>query len=256
MVDSKYKRQGGLVHILIIIVVLVVAAVVTALIFLKPNENRTRKNQRPEPDIPPVTYNLGINFDDFAFTNSDLSHYNNKVFLENGDVLTGPDGKEMLPHPMYVLPPGTEILSVVNGVVADIKYQKMHDDYSLVIHPENSSWTIDHDHVTNIKVEKGDQVTAGQVIAESPKAVGMLGQYNLGFTEIMIVNLSDSRGNNPTACLYNLLDDSVKQKMHAKIYKFVADWEEFKGDESIYNEESWQSPGCIINEINEGDTHL
>lgn len=216
----------------------------------------TPRRTKKETTGPPITYNLGINFDGFSFTKSDLSHYNNKVFLENGDVLSGPDGKEMIPHPMYVLPPGTEILSVTDGKVVDIQYQNQHDDYSLVVQPSDSSWTIDYDHVTNVKVKKGDAVTAGQVIAEVSLAVGGLRQSNLGFTEVMIFEDSGFGGNNPTACVYNLLDESVKEEFHERIYKLVADWEEFKGDENIYDEDSWESPGCIVNEINEGDTHL
>ena len=40
------------------------------------------------------------------------------------------------------------------------------------------------------------------------------------------------------------------------IVEFAADWEQFKNDKNIYNEESWQSPSCVFNEINEDDTHL
>ena len=94
---------------------------------------------------------------------------------------------------------------------------------------------------------------AGQVIAEVALAIGGLRQSNLGFTEVMIVKLGGSHGGNPTACLYNLLDESVKDKYHKQIYKLVADWEEFKGDTSIYDEGAWESPGCIFNEIIEGD---
>ncbi|MFQ5662053.1 MAG: peptidoglycan DD-metalloendopeptidase family protein [Candidatus Paceibacteria bacterium] len=237
-----------------IIIIIVIAIGIMTGLFIPSKQTQPRSSQTQGSDIPPVTYNLGINFDDFEFNNKDVSHYNNKIFLENGEFLGGPDA-EVLPHPIYVLPPGTEILSVVNGVVADITYQEMHDDYSLVIHPDNSSWTIDHDHVTNIKVKKGDKVTAGQVIAESPLATGGLRRSNLGFTEIMIVKLGGGRshGGNPTACLYNLLDDSVKEQYHKQIYKLVADWEEFKNDESIYDEENWESPGCILNEIIEGE---
>lgn len=214
------------------------------------------KSRRNKSGPPPTTYNLGINFDDFLFIDSQLNFYNNKIFLENGDVLTGPGGPQIMPHPMYVLPPGIEVLSVTNGKVADIKYQAESNDYSLVIYPDESAWTIDYDHVTDIKVKKGDSVTAGQVIAHSPLATGYLGQYNLGFFEIMIFEDTDSHENNLTVCLYNLLDDSVKSGLHDTIYQFVASWEKFKGDATIYDEQSWQSPGCIVNQIKEGDTRL
>lgn len=211
-------------------------------------------SRAPASDALPVAYNLGVDFNDFYFSEYDLEHYNNKVFLESGDTVSGPGGRSILPHPTYILQPGTEILSITDGKVEDISYQKDHDDYSLLVSPSNSSWKIDYDHVTNIRVSKGDSVVSGQVLAESPRATGSLGEYNLGFMEIMVFQDSGPHGNNPTVCFFNFLDDSVKTELHAKIYEFVSEWEEFKGDSDIYNEELWESPGCIYNEINEGDT--
>lgn len=242
--------QKGISFLPLVIIVLLVG--VALFIFSghgKPNIPGTAEN-----DPPPTVYNLGINFDDFEFTNYDLSHYNNKVFLEYGSELSGPAGVDIIPHPTYILPPGVEITAVTPGTVKSIKYQEEFDDYSLAVSVDNSSWTVDYDHVANLKVEKGDKVEAGQVIAESPLETGALRQGNLGFTEIMIFkDAGFRRHGEQTACLFNLLDESVKDEYHERIFEFVSEWEEFKGEESIYDEENWVSPGCIVDGLKEGN---
>ena len=251
----KRKFQLGFALMLPIIIVVILGFVV--LLMMKGKVPR----RTGQPGRPPTTFNLGVRFDkwdestnmagDFLFVA--VPHYNNKVFLENGELLGDHKRREIIPHPMYVLPPGTNIMSVTDGVVKEIKYQKEHDDYSLVIYPNDSSWTIDYDHVANVKVGSGDKVTAGDVIAEVPLATGGLKQYNLGFTEIMIFKDSRNYEDNQTACLYDLLDPSVKDRFDAKIQQLVADWEEFMGDRTIYDEDSWESVGCIYNQITEGE---
>ena len=235
--------RRGFAHILIIILVLVVVGI-AAVMFLGPR----RKFSDSTPSAPLVTYNLGINFDDFELTDIDLTEYNNKIFLEYGETLVTNRGSFTFPHPYYILPPGTKIIAVTDGTVKEIRYQEHTDDYSLVINTP-SGWTIDHDHVGNTKVKKGDKVSAGQVIAEVKKSNGYIGQFDLGFTEIMIFADSGPSENPLTACLYNLLDESVKSSLHAQIYDFAAKWEEFRGDKNIYDEDSWESPGCIVNEM-------
>lgn len=93
----------------------------------------------------------------------------------------------------------------------------------------------------------GDKVVAGQVIAE----VGSFGggePPGFGAVEIGILK----GGQVPEhVCPFAYLDDSIKEETLTKIRKLFNDWQEYTGDQTLYDE-SLPVPGCLTLEPIEG----
>lgn len=142
------------------------------------------------------------------------------------------------PQPIFQLPVGTKVYAIADGVVVDIP--KLYSgDYSIhVAIDQNSRWRYETEHVVNVKVKVGDKVTAGQEIAE----VGPDNNRNYGFLDIGIL-----KGGNPPehVCPFAYLDDSIKEETLAKIRVLYKSWENFRGDTTIYNEDSMPVIGCL-----------
>mgnify|MGYP001571857861 CR=1 FL=1 len=114
-------------------------------------------------------------------------------------------------------------------------------DFSIQVTTDGKlqKWIYETEHVINTKVKVGDKVVAGQVIAE----VGSFGGGDppgYGAVEIGILK----GGQKPEhVCPFAYLDDSIKETTLANIKKLFKDWEEYIGDQSLYNETS--VPGCL-----------
>lgn len=199
----------------------------------------------------PAIYNLGVKFDKFNpatgkagdFVFSKEKAFNNKLFLEFGYLVSNDRGKKLLPSPTYLLPLGTKIISVGPGRVAEVRVQKETDDFELAIAPTGSpGWKISYDHLKTVNFKNGDSVNAGDVLGTS-------GDYT--YSEITVFIDGTKPEDIENYCPYLLLDDSVKNEYGQKITQLVKDWENFLGDPSIYNEQSWVFPGCQLEKLNE-----
>ncbi len=204
----------------------------------------TTASPAPETFAPPlkklpVLKNLGVNFEQaFVFLPSE-----NKLFLEYGAEVSGPSGPKILPTFEYRTAPDAEVFAAMDGVVTNVTYQDRNQDYSIHLQPEtNSPWILEHDHVSNPRVSKGDQVKAGDILGK----VGKL-DSNLGRTEIM---LWDSSGSRPmTYCPLLYFDLSLLSPYKQKIQQHMRDWEAFKGNSNLYNEEKHLLPGCAYENL-------
>lgn len=193
----------------------------------------------------PVLKNLGVSFEAwdrstnragaFIFSSSE-----NKVFLEYGvEVPSSEGGTKILPTFEYRTDSDADVLSVIDGLVTKIDYQSNTQDYEVLIQPEeNSQWTLGQDHISNLRVAKGDKVKAGDILGK----VGTLGG-NLGRTEIMLWKSSSTRP--VTYCPLKYFDPQLLAQYKQKIQQHMKDWEEFKGNLSLYNEDKHFLPGCI-----------
>ncbi|MEK6882778.1 MAG: hypothetical protein AABY22_24355, partial [Nanoarchaeota archaeon] len=47
-------------------------------------------------------------------------------------------------------------------------------------------------------------------------------------------------------CPFKYLDESVKQDYFNKIKALYKSWEEYTGNSSLYDEDSYSIPGCVI----------
>ena len=165
----------------------------------------------------------------------------NKVFLEYGVEVQGPDGAKVLPTFEYRTAADADVFAASDGIITKIDYKPYNQDYSILIQSEMyGEWTLGHDHVSNIKVSEGDIVKAGDVLGKAGTLGGALGR-----TEIMIWGGPASLGRPLTYCPFKFFAPELLSEYQQKVTQHMKDWEEFKGNPNLYNEEKHLFPGCV-----------
>lgn len=177
----KKNTQSGFA-VLEIIIVIVVIAVIGAAAFFVLNKNKDKDTnvtssnaeqiaKKSEVKIKSLGVDLGT-YDpatnkagDFVFTKEKLSF--DRLFFDYGFEVpansAGPAKKN--PQPTFIVPLGTKVRSLVDGEVFDVP-KLYSNDYSVMVKGKGSDLIFETEHVINVKVKKGDKVTAGQIIAE------------------------------------------------------------------------------------------
>lgn len=152
------------------------------------------------------------------------------------------------PQPTFILPLGTKVRSLVDGVVVSVP--KLYSgDYSIqVAQNDKSRFRYETEHVIKPNVKVRDKVTAGQIIAEVSD-YDMRNTPGFGLVEIGIL-----KGGNPPqhVCPFLYLDPTVKDDLTKKILALYASWEKYWGNTSLYNEKSIKTPGCAVLDLLEG----
>lgn len=176
----------------------------------------------------PVTQKAG----DVDFTFSELGS-TEKVFLEFNGLLidggTGPEGTR-LPHYIFNLPQGTPVYAMGAGTVQNINDNTNHPDQEIIVAADGTTnYFYTYDHVENVTVSEGESVAAGQQIGEAAQT-----KFEAD------INLNS----NTAYCPNDFFDSSAASTLEGKLTQLMADWEEFKGDDSIYDEEGMYQPGC------------
>ncbi|MBI4017665.1 MAG: peptidoglycan DD-metalloendopeptidase family protein [Candidatus Aenigmarchaeota archaeon] len=221
-------------------------------------------NQTPDTarNIPPsderkefALSGLGVSFDrwqgatagDFIFDEAVLFEddyiKNNKVFLEFGvreHVKNNPD--QNIEY-WYFLKPGTEVRAIVEGTIS-ISFIEHSQDWAVHMHPEGSQYIVSFEHLQNLQVEEGDVVKPGDVLGE---AVPWSANDKVGFTELAVWQGGSAIYK---YCPFDFLDEDLKPIYEQKITQLTEDWEEFI-DEDVYSQDSWVSPGCVVERIKE-----
>lgn len=153
------------------------------------------------------------------------------IFLEFGAVVEGPDGPKQLPTFEYRVDPDADVLAPASGRVVRRVHQPETDDYELTIGA--GSVQVNVDHVRDLQVDEGDDVVAGDVL-------GRPGPWSdtLGRTELMVVE--DEVAHCPLTWVAPELEDALA----AQVSALMADWEAFRGDDTIYDEAAMPRPGC------------
>lgn len=179
----------------------------------------------------------------------------NRVFTEFGFVIpaasTSSGNDKPNPQPTYLAPMGTRVRSAVDGVVdriADLWSTPTLGDVSVMVKPDGLAnrcyAVVEFEHVVKPVVRVGDRVTVGQVLAE----VGPLnsqGSRGLGLVEFGILTGAGD-GRPLHVCPYAYFDPAVRDTQLATLGRFLADWESFAGDASLYDERAWTDgvTGC------------
>ena len=245
--------QKGLGGIFLIGIVLM--AFTLGFFFLKSStkySSRDSERQRVlSPDEPPLKLkSIGVNFEDFEFTKQKLEF--DRLFMGYGFVIPGGNsssGKDKSnPQPTYVVPLGTPVRSIVDGVVAAIP-TIWSGDFSIQVTQDGKmqKWIYETEHLINPKVKVGDKVTAGQIVGEVSDFNGGA-PPGYGTTEIGILK----GGQTPEhVCPFNYLDDSIREETFAKMRDLFKFWEEYIGNQSLYDE-SLIVPGCLTLDPIEG----
>lgn len=217
-----------------------------------------------DSDTPPLLLkSIGVNLDyydpktgkagDFVFTKEKLQF--NSLFMGYGFVIPSEltsNGKfKANPQPTYILPLGTPVRSIVDGVVANIE-TVWSGDYSIQVTKSGKleRWVYETEHVLNPKVKVGDKVTAGQIIAEVSN-FDKGAPAGFGAVEIGILH-GGGEGPPEHVCPFVYLDPSIKEDLGNKLTAFYKSWEEYRGDLTIYDESAFVSPGCLTSDPIEG----
>ena len=207
-----------------------------------------------DPNKPPLLLkSIGINLDaydpatgragDLVFTKDKLQF--GILFTEYGFIIpasmsaTGQNKRN--PQPTFILPMGTKVRSIVDGVVVGVPVL-YSGDYSIQVASDtNSQWRYETEHVINPLVKPGDIVKAGQIIAEvSPHSK----ENNAGYGLVEIGLLKG--GNSPQhICPFAYLDPSVKNEIQNKLLALYKSWEEYHGDINLHDEIAQKVPGCL-----------
>ena len=241
-----------------IILAVVVVGIIGAFFVFNQNfsESKLPQNDKEvsqnENEPPLKLKSIGVDFSDFKFTKNKLQF--NRLFMGYGFVIPGNEttsGKDKSnPQPTFILPLGTPVRSLVDGVVAATP-TVWSGDYSIQVTKSGQMerWVYETEHVINPKVKVGDKVTAGQIIAEvSDFDKGAPPGY--GAVEIGILH-GGGEGPPEHVCPFAYLDDSIKEETFTKMKAFFKSWEEYVGDQTLYDE-SMPIPGCLTLDPIEG----
>lgn len=268
MTKSRQSNEKGF-HLVLLLCVIAFILIVGVLIYVfigqtksdhSESGNFTTAPVAGDPNAPPLKLkSIGINLGvydpatqhagDVVFTNQNIQGYNT-IFFDYGAVAEANSAAErrLNPQPTLILPLGTKVRSLVDGIVVNIP-KLYSDDYSIqVASTKDSQWLYETEHVINPTVKVGDRVTAGQVIAEVSTHDS---QYHPGFGlyEIGILHA----GNPPQhVCPFNYLDDSIRQDVFQKLTDFYTAWEKYKNDGTVYDESKHVVPGCYTLDPIEG----
>lgn len=260
-------NQSGVAHILLVLLLVVVVGVVGYSAFRvleSKNKSITSENSAEKAANNSVKIkSLGIDIDyydpqtnqagDIVFMKDTFQEGSiDRVFMEYGYTMAGNSANNFQdrsnPQPTFLLPVGTKVQSLVDGVVENVS--KLYSgDYSVMVKGKGSDLIFETEHVMNVTVKAGDTVKGGQVIAEVSDydAKNYGGKYSL-------LDIGVLQGGNPPrhVCLSDYLDDSIKDETLKKITALKKSWEEYRGDPTIYDESSVLIPGCVSREPIEG----
>lgn len=248
-------KDEGFTAVLILVLVIIAGLVLVSTKFLENHQPKSINSspltitQDQNQDEPPLKLkSIGINFSDFKFTKAKLQF--GRVFMPYGFFIPGSDATHPAkynPQPTFVVPAETAVRSLVDGVVVRMPTLWSGDISIQVAVDDKSKWIYETEHVINPKVKVGDRVNAGQVIAE-PSNFDKGAPEGFATVEIGILK----GGQKPAhVCPFAYLDDSIRDGTLAEIKGLFKDWEEYVGNQSLYDE-SMPIPGCLTLDPIEG----
>lgn len=199
----------------------------------------------------PVLSNLIIEFGKFdANTNTSgdfyFHDYDDKIFLEFGaEVDDGEGGSKILPTFEYRVKDDADVISPCDGWVTHLEFQDDSDDYELYIKTNALSlYSVSIDHITDLSVSVGQFVRAGDLLGKP----GTWHQEGVGRVELDIFS-----GSGTHHAPFAFFDSALKDDYEDEVWDFMEDWEDFKGDDSLYNEDDMLYAGCLYETLDESE---
>lgn len=261
------KNQKGFGHLAILLAVVLAAVIGFAGWKVASNQERksvnrqtnkpAAQNKQAAPSDLLYLKNIGFNFGDYdpatnragdmVFTHEDnnLENAFHKIFADFGtqDPRSPNDPTKRNPQPTFILPLGTKVLAMVDGVVTNVETLYSGDSTVMVAASQKGTYIYETEHIINPLVKKGDSVKAGQVIGEVSTHDS---KYHPGFG-ILEIGILHPDGYTPQHfCPFQYLDSSIK----ADIQKYILDvhqaWEKFTGMPDLYDDEHSAEPGCFV----------
>lgn len=259
--------QHGFAHVLLLFLVVIVAVVGFVAFRFSQANNRvavdtteSSSTQVTQKSDQPTIKHLGIDLDyynqatkragDIEFRQFNTNAGGMDAIFQEYGRLGGentPGGQRRNPQPTFMVPAGTEVHAIADGTVVEIPV--LHsNDYSVMIQPKGSDLIFEVEHVKNVKVKKGDIVKAGDVIAEAS-------DYDAkNYAGLALVEIGILKPGNPPShvCVFDYLDDSIKNETLKKITALENAWEAFVNDENVYDQSAEVIPGCVTRDPIEG----
>ncbi len=251
---SKHSRQSGFVSILLVIGFIALAGLAAWWFLAKPKPKTEPKTTTPVATSSNklVMKSIGFNLDyydpstnhagDMVFTKIPLMY--DQIWGDFGqqDPRSPNDPTKRNPQPTFILPLGTKVHSLIDGVVTKVEELYSGDVTIWVAQDAGAALNFETEHVSNPVVKVGDHVTSGQVIADvSPHD----SQTHPGFGILEIGVLGNNNGRPQHTCPFQYLDTSVKDDLLKKISALYSAWETYLGKPSLYAQETFAMPGCV-----------
>lgn len=233
-------------------IVLVIAVIVFLLINRFTTENDKGLNLSNREDVAPVLFNLGgVEIEafesktgyagDIVFTKDTLREQDglSTPIVLFGQKLPKSPGQPQRINPNFEfrsLNSPIDIISAIDGVVVFIKEQPEANDYELFLSTfEGSNWVIGYDHVTDLKVKKGDKVKVGQRLGKAALERDRYYRYELQ------INHEQPNDMTTMTCPTTLLDKSVKDKYSKQFKQLETDWKKWYGKDTFVQNQG----GCV-----------
>ena len=247
------KNQNGIAHVILIILIVVVVAGVglfvksrTSKQDVRPNSNSSNSNQKKdEPDL--VIQNFGLaSLSSVDVTNNatrDFTKSGHKGFYIFGDVLPGNPVRHNPNFEFASMKEGTKLISAIDGVVGFVKKQDESNDYEVfLMTSEQSNWIIGYDHVTDLKVQKGDKVKVGDVLGSPSRQNNGLLRFEFQ------VNKNQNGQDGIHVCPSTLLAPAVKDAQLQQLRAMQDSWEKTTGLE-LYDTTKQEPVGCLMKDM-------
>ncbi len=219
----------------------------TLLLSLTCSENKspTKNESKGDPDIvidddPVVTgfiRNLGVSFAAWNRTTNRAGAFvftigERKVFREFGDPLQ-PSGR--LPCFEYRLPKEATVLAMANGIIerAGLHPNGTDDEIAMVC-TADGQWELIYSHLTQVRVAAGDTVKAGDVLGNPG-----VWSASLGRVAVQLKNFTTGLA----YCPVPHFASDVAAGLRSALTQHMLDWETFKGNNALYDENQMQ-PAC------------
>lgn len=189
-----------------------------------------------------VIKNLGVTFGEWDPLTDKAGSFNfvlssDKVFLEFGAIVTDQYGNpKELPTFEYIVDKDANVFAIADGEVKTITWQDDSQDYEISVWSNTTPhYEVYYDHVLDVQISEGDLIIAGDLIGKPGPRGGGLGRI-----EIMINN-----GNlGKSYCPFVLFDPDLKESFEQQVEQLMGDWEDFKDNSDIYDQENHLFPGC------------
>ena len=192
-------------------------------------------------DTPPLLKHLGVDLRELRYQRDFVSYYG--PILPFGAALHDVQGTSQLsPTYEYYTNSDATIYSPIDGRVTRVVFQPEDQDYYLWIRPrKHSAWVVEMDHVQEVVVKVGQQVTAGDILG---KAGTWYPQENIGRTELMITQ-SRWNGKSYYYCPFLFVAESQKEQIRRSLEAVFQKWQKHTG-RTIGN---MILPGCLYREL-------
>ncbi len=188
---------------------------------------------------PPVLRNLvvdigvqgGVPAGDF------IPSATHKHFLEFGAIVLDGEGQpKALPTFEYRVAESAEVRSPLDGVVTRVHFQADSNDYVIWIRPKkNSRWLVEIDHVRDVQIAQGDNVSAGQILGTPGTWGGGLGRVEL------MVNNGDTH-----VCPFNVFDPTLIDDYRARVTALMTALDAANTTGTpFYDQGAMLEPGCL-----------